>query len=45
VARADKIQDDLQRKVERYMDIGYNIILEKWAGKTPFERMQTNLPK
>ena len=35
VARADKIPDEPQRKVVRYMDIGYNIILEKWAGKTP----------
>ena len=35
VARTDDIQDDPQRKVVRYMDIGYNIILEKWAGTAP----------
>jgi hypothetical protein len=45
VARADKLQDEPQRKVVRYMDIGYNIILEKWEGKTPYEPVATNLPR
>jgi hypothetical protein len=45
IARTDKIQDEPHRKVVRYMDIGYNISLEKWAGKTPYERVQTNFPQ
>jgi hypothetical protein len=36
VARVEKSQDDPHRKVIKYMDIGYNISLEKWAGKIPY---------